>query len=164
MKEYIYEETKYIKRKDLNEYADLMLQYDFIPEEIEDNKEFNIVFQYLVNLTEKAPDFLQPYEYALSMLSLIEPDEGLRQLQKDLEAKWVAACQKIARRRVYSINRFPGDFWKTDHSFGDYFLKPTGFGIQENWNRPTSCSARFLKRMKVITLAQGIQSRQLVRE
>jgi tetratricopeptide (TPR) repeat protein len=98
MQEYIYEETKYIKRKDLKDFEDLMMSYDFMPEEIDDENEFNIVFQYLVNLTSKAPDFLSPYEFALSMLSLLEPDKDLLDLQKDLESRWIQACERIAQK------------------------------------------------------------------
>ena len=98
MQEFIYEETNYIKRQDLKEFTDLMMKYDFMPEEIQNEDEFNIAFQYLVNLTIKAPDFLQPYEFALSMLSHLEPDEDLRELQTELELRWFYACERIAEK------------------------------------------------------------------
>lgn len=61
MEEFFYDETKYIKRQDLKEYVELMLSYDFMPEYIKDGNEFNQVFQYLVNLTIKAPNFIVAY-------------------------------------------------------------------------------------------------------
>lgn len=98
MEEFIYDEAKYIKRQDLKEYVELMLKYDFMPEYIKDGKEFNQVFQYLVNLTLKAPSFIQVYEYALSMLELFELDEDLIALQNDLLKRKIEACDKIAEK------------------------------------------------------------------
>lgn len=98
MEEYFYEETKYIKRQDLKEYVELMLKYDFMPEYIKDEKEFNQVFQYLVNLTVKAPNFIVVYEYALSMLELLELNEELTELRNDLEKRKIEACEKIAEK------------------------------------------------------------------
>ena len=98
MEEFVYDETKYIKPEDLKEYIELMLKYDFMPEYIEDGSEFNRVFQYLVNLTSKAPDFITVYEYALSMLELFELDEDLITLQKELEQRKIEACEKIAKK------------------------------------------------------------------
>ncbi len=98
MEEFFYDDTKYIKRKDLVDFEDLMMKYDYLPEEIEKEDEFNIVFQYLVNLTIKAPDFLLPYEFALSMLSLMEPDGDLQELQVSLEQRWMQACERVAEK------------------------------------------------------------------
>lgn len=98
MEEFFYDETKYIKRQDLKEYVELMLSYDFMPEYIKDGNEFNQVFQYLVNLTLKAPNFIVAYEYALSMLELFDSDEDLIILQKDLERRKFDACEKIAKK------------------------------------------------------------------
>ncbi|WP_417266373.1 hypothetical protein [Brumimicrobium sp.] len=97
MEEYIYDETKYIKRQDLNDFIDQMSKYDFAPEEIESQSEFNIVFQYLISLILKAPDFLQSYEYAFRMIGQLEPDKKLLELEKDLEAKWFDACERIPK-------------------------------------------------------------------
>lgn len=98
MKDFIYDETKYIKRKDLKDYDGLMSECDFMPQEIEDEDEFNIVFQYLVNLTIKAPDFLPPYENAFSMLDCLEHDVELEELQTDLEQRLIEACERIAEK------------------------------------------------------------------
>lgn len=35
MEEYIYDETKYIKRQDLNDFMNQLSKYEFTPEEIE---------------------------------------------------------------------------------------------------------------------------------
>ncbi|MBL4861499.1 MAG: hypothetical protein JKY09_00565 [Crocinitomicaceae bacterium] len=107
MKEFIYEETNYINHKDLKEFTDLMVKYDFMPEDIQNEDEFNIAFQYLVNLTIKAPDFLQPYEFALSMLSHLEPDEDLRELQTELELRWFEACERIAQKENIFSRQVP---------------------------------------------------------
>lgn len=98
MEDFIYEETKYIKRKDLKDYDGLMSKYDYAPHEIEDDTEFNIVFQYLENLTRKAPEFIKPYETLLAMVSIYEPNPDLLYLKETIEGKWVKACEKIADR------------------------------------------------------------------
>ena len=98
MEDFIYQESDYIKRQDLKEYHDLMLEYDFQPDLIEDEAEFNRVFQYLVNLTEKAPDFLQPYEMVLSLISYLEESEELRALQQRIRARLLEACYRIAEK------------------------------------------------------------------
>lgn len=98
MEEFIYDETKYIKRQDLKDFEDLMFQYEFMPEDIESENELNIVFQYLVNLTIKAPDLLDPYEYVLRMIGQLEPDKDLVELEKDLEQRWFEACERIAQK------------------------------------------------------------------
>lgn len=103
MQEYIYEETKYIKRQDLKDFNDLLLHHEFAPEDILDEVEFNIVFQYLLNLTIKAPDFLPPYEYAFRMIGQMEQDKDILDLESDLEQRWFKACEKIAHREdIYS--------------------------------------------------------------
>lgn len=98
VEEYVYEEENYIKRKDLKDYSDLMMEFDFAPEEIEDDVEFNMTFQYLVNLTIKAPDFLSAYEDCLRMIACLEPEPELVALQKELESKLVASCLRIAEK------------------------------------------------------------------
>lgn len=98
MQEFIYDETKYIKRQDLKDFNDLMLQHEFAPEDILDEVEFNIVFQYLVNLTIKAPDFLPPYEYAFRMIGQMEQDKDILDLESDLEKRWFNVCEKIAQK------------------------------------------------------------------
>jgi tetratricopeptide (TPR) repeat protein len=98
MQEYIYEETKYIKRVDHKDFVQLMLSCEFMPEEIQDDVKFNILFQYLGNLTIKAPDFLPPYEYTIRMIAELEPDKELEWLQKDLEQRWFDACERIAQK------------------------------------------------------------------
>lgn len=103
MKEFIYEETKYIKRVDHKDFVQLMLTCDFMPEEIQDGVKFNIMFQYLCNLTIKAPDFLPPYEYVIGMIDELEPTKELGSLQNDLEQRWFEACERIADREdIYS--------------------------------------------------------------
>lgn len=113
MQEFIYEEANYINQKDLNEYAELMLKCDFMPEYIKDENKFKQVFEYLVNLTLKAPGFIQGYEYALSMLELFELNEDLLALQKDLEKRKIEACYKIAEKE-------------------NLFTKTVEWGIHEN--------------------------------
>lgn len=98
MKDYIHDETKYIKRQDLKEFLDAMNECDFAPDEIENEHKFHLVFEYLINLTEKAPYFLQSYEYALAMTEVIEPTKELEELQAFLFQKWVEACQFIAAK------------------------------------------------------------------
>lgn len=98
MQEFIYEESNYIKRQDLNDFVELMLKYDFMPEEIQNNEEFNLTLQYLSNLTIKAPEFLQPYEYTIRMIGELEPNEDLEWIQNDLEQRWVEACERIAHK------------------------------------------------------------------
>jgi hypothetical protein len=97
MEEYVYQEGNYIKRKDLKEFNDIMIECDFMPEEIEDEHEFNIVFQYLVNLTEKAPDFLVAYEYILRMITLLEDSSMLDSLKLEIQNKWISSCERIAK-------------------------------------------------------------------
>lgn len=116
MQEFIYEESDYINHKDLKDFEDLMMKYDYMPEDIQDDGEFNRVFRYLVNLTSKAPDFLVAYEYALSMLALLEPDKDLQELETDLESRWIKLVRKSLRRRRYTQSMSRGDSWKTDHS------------------------------------------------
>jgi hypothetical protein len=60
--------------------------------EISNDYEYNILFQYFVNLIKKAPDFLKPYEYVLSLLDLLESDE-------ELEVRLIEACERIAKKR-----------------------------------------------------------------
>jgi hypothetical protein len=98
MEEYVYEEEKYIKRQDLKDYSNLMMEYDFAPEEIQDENEFNIVFQYLVNLTIKAPDFLPAYENCLRMIAYLELDKEIEAIQNDIEVRWIQACLRIAEK------------------------------------------------------------------
>ena len=98
MEDFIYEESSYIKRVDLKEYTDLMIEYEFQPDLVEDETEFNRVFQYLVNLTEKAPDFLKPYEDVLLMISRIEPVPELVLLQDKIEVQFIESCHRIAEK------------------------------------------------------------------
>lgn len=107
MEEFLYQESKYIKRQDLKDYTDLLLNYEFMPTEISNDFEDNIVFQYFVNLTKKAPDFLKPYEYALSMLDLLEPDEELIQLEKELEVRLIEACERVAKKEKIFNQQVP---------------------------------------------------------
>lgn len=110
MQEFIYEESDYINHKDLKDFEDLMMKYDYMPEDIQDDSEFNRVFRYLVNLTSKAPDFLVAYEFALSMLALLEPDDELREFETDLEGRWIKACEKIAQKKDIYSKQVPWGF------------------------------------------------------
>ncbi len=96
MEEYIYDETKYIKRTDLKEFNDLMLSCDFTPEEIEDENRYEMVLNYLMNFTEKAPNFLLPYEFSISMLEAYEEDEEVKSLKAGLNKELIDACNRIA--------------------------------------------------------------------
>lgn len=98
MEEFIYDETKYIKRQDLKDFVELMHKCDFMPEVIENADEFNIAFQYLGNLTTKAPEFLQAYEYVMRMIAELESHENLKWLENDLEQRWIQACERIAEK------------------------------------------------------------------
>ena len=97
-KEFIYDETKYIKRKDLNDFVELMSSCDFIPEEIEDDNQFELALQYLINLTQKTPDFIQPYEYSLSMLEMYEEDQFIKSNKQQLQQQFREACKRIATK------------------------------------------------------------------
>ncbi|MFT6981813.1 MAG: hypothetical protein ACJAUD_000578 [Crocinitomicaceae bacterium] len=98
MEDFIYKESDYVKSKDLKIYTDLMLNYDFEPDGIEDEEEFNWVLQYLVSLTKKAPDFLQPYEIILSMLSHFEKDKEVVVLKEETQKQLQEACYRIAEK------------------------------------------------------------------
>lgn len=113
MEDFIYQEENYIKRKDLMDYENLMMKYDFMPEDIQDDNEYNRVFQYLVNLTLKAPDFLQPYEFSLSMAKYLESDKELTLLTSDLRKRLLEACYRIVDKE-------------------DIFNKKVEWGWQEN--------------------------------
>ncbi|MBN4072986.1 hypothetical protein JYT74_02985 [Crocinitomix catalasitica] len=107
MKEFIYEEEKYIKRDEYKYFEDLLTEYDFMPEEIQDEKDFNIVMQYFLALTEKAPDFIPAYEYAIRMIDCLEPDKELSELQKDMEIRWFKACQRVAEKEDIYAKQVP---------------------------------------------------------
>jgi len=98
MREFIYEENKFIKRQDLKDFGELMMSCDFMPEEIQRDDEFNLTMQYLSNLTIKAPDFLPSYEYVMRMVGALEPNDDLEWIQNDLEQRWVEACERIAQK------------------------------------------------------------------
>lgn len=98
MKEYIYEESDYINPKDYTYFLDISTKHDFDFKAIEDRVEFNIVMQYLINLTEKAVDFLPGYEQALIMIDSLEPDKDLRELKTDLETRYFEACDRITEK------------------------------------------------------------------
>lgn len=98
MREFIYEENKFIKRQDLKDFVELMMTCDFMPEELQSNHEFNLTMQYLSNLTIKAPDFLPPYEYIIRMIGELEPNSDLEWIQNDLEQRWIEACERIAEK------------------------------------------------------------------
>lgn len=103
MQEYFYEEANYIKRQELRDFNKLMLQYEFAPEDILDELEFSIVFQYLLKLTTKAPDFLPSYEYTFRMIGQMVQEKELLDLEADLEQRWFNACEKIALKEdIYS--------------------------------------------------------------
>lgn len=110
MQDYIYEETKYIKRQDLNDFRNMMSDCDYMPEEIQDENEFNIVFHYILNLTKKAPDFLPAYEVGLRMADCLEPSLDTAALQSDLTILWVNACEKIAEKEKIYEKQIPWGF------------------------------------------------------
>lgn len=113
MKEFIYEEEKYIKRDEYKYFEELLIQYDFMPEEIQSEKDFNIVMQYFLALTEKAPDFISAYEYGIRMIGCLEPDKELSELQLDLEKRWHEASMRVAKKE-------------------DIFTKEVAWGWMEN--------------------------------
>ncbi len=96
MTEYVYQETDYIKEVDLTDFENLMLMYSYMPEDIENEHEYNKVLQYILRLLEKAPDFLQAYEYAIIMVhQLKETPETITTL-KELEHDFMLACERVA--------------------------------------------------------------------
>lgn len=103
MEDFVYDETKYIHKKELEHFEDLMLEYDFTPEDIDNYEEFQSVLLYLLQLTDKFPDFLNPYEYILSMLSLLETSSELKELKEDAHTRWIKACERVAlKENIYS--------------------------------------------------------------
>jgi hypothetical protein len=96
MEEYVYQESDYIKAKDLAEFHRIMILYGFMPEDIEDMDEYNDVLLFLFSIAEKAPNFLQAYEYAITMIhQLKETPETIATL-KELEHDFMLACERIA--------------------------------------------------------------------
>ena len=96
--EFVYDEGLYIKNKDLEEYEDLMMSCDYMPEDIESEDDFNSTLEYLISLTLKSPDFLPPYEFALSMLRLLKENKEVIDLQADVETRLIKACERIAEK------------------------------------------------------------------
>ncbi len=96
MKEYVYQETDYIKEVDLAEFHRIMILYGIMPEDIDDMDEYNDVLLFLFSIAEKAPDFLQAYEYAIIMVhQLKETPETIARL-KELEHDFMLACERVA--------------------------------------------------------------------
>lgn len=145
MQEFIYEETKYIKSKNLKEYVDLMMECDFMPEEIEDEEEFGFVFHYLVNLTFQAPDFLPPYEYALRIIDLLEPDKELMALQADLEKRWFGACDKIARKEKIFEKQVPWGWMENRPLIRGLYNKADQWWQQGDFENAHELFSRILK-------------------
>lgn len=96
MTEFLFRHENYIKHDDLKEFEEVMMEFDFMPETIVDLKDFGITFFFLLNLTEKAPNFIQAYEYALKMLSNTETKDTIVAITKDFESKMFAACFRVA--------------------------------------------------------------------
>jgi hypothetical protein len=47
MEEYVYQETDCIKNVDLKDFENLMLLFDYMPEDIEDEYNYNKVLEYI---------------------------------------------------------------------------------------------------------------------
>lgn len=95
MKDYIYDEEKYFNG-DLSEYEDRMTACGYTPAEIENDKEFQSLLDYLLTVIEQSPLFIPAYEYALEMLYELEPNEELTKQIENIEKKRLSNAMKVA--------------------------------------------------------------------
>jgi hypothetical protein len=103
MEEYVYQETDYIKNVDLKDFENLMLLFDYMPEDIEDEYNYNKVLEYILRLLDKAPDFLQPYEFAINMVNQQNETPDTIATLNELERNFIQACERVAKRdNIYS--------------------------------------------------------------
>jgi hypothetical protein len=76
----------------------LLSKFDFMPEEIESEKEFNQVLNYLLDLSLSAPNYILIYEYILGMLNQIDPTAEIDQLKSELEYRKIRASHVVAQQ------------------------------------------------------------------
>jgi hypothetical protein len=145
MQEFIYEEEKYLKRDEYNYYSDLLTRYDFMPEEIEDEKDFHIVMNYFLGLTIKAPDFIPAYEYVLRMIDYLEPDEELIGLQKSLEDLWFGACQNVAEKEDIFTKEVPWGWIENRPLIRGLYFKADKMWQQGKLNQANELYRKILK-------------------
>lgn len=98
MKEYFHEESDYIDKANYQAFNEMMVNYDFMPEEIQDEKEFDFVLNYLLGLGLRAPNLILLYEYALGMLNRLKSTKEIDELKNNLERRKIAACEFVAHQ------------------------------------------------------------------
>jgi hypothetical protein len=69
-----------------------------MPEEIQDEKDFNFVLNYLLGLSLRAPNFILLYEYSLGMLNRLKATQEIDALKNNLEQRKIAACEYVAQK------------------------------------------------------------------
>lgn len=95
MKEFILEEDKLIPKAKYKEYIDLMLKYDFMPHDIENEKEFGVVLTLILTMLEEYPNFIPAYETAITMVDQLEGNEDILE---DLHFNWSNTCFELANK------------------------------------------------------------------
>jgi len=78
-----------------------------MPHEIESEFKFNITLGYLISLTERAPDFLKPYEYILSMIESLDPTDESLNLYNKITINWIKACVRVAEKENIFSKQVP---------------------------------------------------------
>lgn len=98
MKEYFHQESDYIDKANYQAFNEMMVNCDFMPEDIQDKKEFDFVLNYLLGLSLRAPNFILLYEYTLGMLNRLKSTEEIDKLKNNLEQRKIAACEYVAHQ------------------------------------------------------------------
>jgi hypothetical protein len=98
MKEYLHQESDYIDSANYKAFNEFLVNYDFLPEEIQDEKDFNFVLNYLLGLSLRAPNFILLYEYVLGMLNRLKATQEIDELKNNLEQRKIAACDYVAQK------------------------------------------------------------------
>ena len=98
MKEYFHQESDYIDKANYQAFNEMMVNYDFMPEDIQDEKEFNFVLNYLLGLSLRAPNLILLYEYALGMLNRLKSTKEIDELKNNLEQRKIEACEYVAHQ------------------------------------------------------------------
>lgn len=98
MKEYFHQESDYIDKANYQAFNEMMVNCDFMPEDIQDKKEFDFVLNYLLGLSLRAPNFILLYEYTLGMLNRLKSTEEIDKLKNNLEQRKIAACEFVAHQ------------------------------------------------------------------